>query len=242
MTRADSGTCCFLQTEKVRCVATCAHVWDGFLRDRAEKGAGVLWLSLVANGGDLAPSCNYEVPEPALIGYDAGLDLATFAFEGIDALEPWRFHRLRSTTSNSALKGEFVFFLGYTGDVLRMTSANRRLGFTLFALQVADVGYRQFVLHDSPGERHWTDASGEKLQPQRISGVSGAPVFRFAKLGADPLDLSIAGFVSQLSSPGLVNAPAEPVDVHSKQGYEMSDGDIYVAQSRLIHADGSIQE
>ncbi|MGO9201887.1 MAG: hypothetical protein ACLQM8_15270, partial [Limisphaerales bacterium] len=27
MTREDNGTCCFLQTEKLRCVATCAHVW-----------------------------------------------------------------------------------------------------------------------------------------------------------------------------------------------------------------------
>jgi len=240
--RGDNGTCCFVQTEKLRCVATCAHVWDGFSQDAINKGAGILWLSLINSEESSAPIWAYEVPRPILISKDTNLDLATFTFEGINALEPWRFYRIRHTARERASNGEFVFFLGCIGDGVRKASATWKLDFTRFNLPVADVGHFQFLLHDRPGERNWIDGSGKETQPQRIPGVSGAAVFRLGNLGPGPLHLPLVGFVSRLSSPGLTNSPSEPVGVNSDQRYEMSDGDIYVTHSRFIHPDGSIHE
>ena len=212
--RKDSATCCLIQTEELRFAVTCAHVWQGF-QDAAKKGADNLWLGLVRSDDTLAPVLALKVHNPTLKGAHQSFDLAPFTFDEINSLEPWRFHHLRHRRREQVASGEGVFFLASTGDELRGASANCRLGYTRFALTVAGVSYGQFQLHDPPGSRHQTDRRAEEIQPQRITGVSGAPVFRLGNLGPSPLDLALAGVVSGLSSPGLSGSSQEPIGIGS---------------------------
>jgi hypothetical protein len=195
----------------------------------------------MANDEVSAPAWPYQLSKPALICKHPQLDVATFTFDGIDALEPWRFYRLRCTPRERASKGEGVFFLGYPRDAVEEASVNWRLAYTRFGLTVADVSHSQFVLHDAPGSRHSVARSGKETPPQRVPGASGSPVFRLANLGPGPMDLAFAGILSRLSSPGLTRSP-KAVSVGSVGEYELSDGDIYVTHSRFIHPDGSIYD
>ncbi len=237
--RADNGTCCFIKSEKLRFVASCAHVWQGFEKFASEHDAR-LWLSLVESDRVLAPAFPFLVAKPKLICEDVAADLATFTFEGINSLEPWRFYRFRETPRHKVQVGDRVFFLGYAGDGVRNGEASWTLNFSFFTNRVADTGWRRFLLHNKPGEHHSFDGAGKEIPPHRIPGVSGAPVFRVRNLGRIPLDLSLVGFVSQLCSSGLAKSQREVGGGASGNGYEMSDGDMFVTYSDILAVDGSL--
>ena len=241
-TQEDGATGCLIQSGNLRFVATCSHVWKSYLRDVAEKGANCLWLGLVANDSVSAPVFPHRVANPILIAESTGLDLATFTFDGINSLERWRFYRMRNTPRQKVRKGEGVFFSGYPRDIVRASSASRRLGFTGFRLTVTDVSYCRFLLSDQSGTRHMRNRFGKETQHHRIPGVSGAPVFRLGNLGVGPPDLFLAGTVSIVGSPSLTKSTSEPVGLGSKGDYELSDGDMHVVHAQFIHADGLIYE
>src|SRR6185436_3700763 len=46
---ADNGSCCLLQTARIRFLVTCAHVWVGFETFRDKHTNARLWLSLLAD-------------------------------------------------------------------------------------------------------------------------------------------------------------------------------------------------
>ncbi len=242
--RQDNGTCSFIDTGTRRCVVTAAHVWEGFRTD-SETGAKNLWISLTAGCGVAAPSFPYRVVNPQLISARDDLDLATFTFEGIDVLEGWRFYPLQQIPIQRVAKGDIIFFLGFTGDGLREGATTRRLNYHFNATPVADVGYRQFQLHDTPGTAQLSDATGRNIPPVRIPGVSGAPAFRAGDPLHDPLKLTLAGFVSRLLSPGFTECLLESVsaipDPHHR-GYELSDGDVYITYADLLNSDGTIKD
>src|SRR5436190_12880190 len=77
---ADNGTCCFLESEGLRLIATCEHVWSGFRTYCAGHESPRLWLSLIESDEPLAPSFPLQVENPREIAVDDKLDLATFTF------------------------------------------------------------------------------------------------------------------------------------------------------------------
>ncbi len=224
---ADNGTCCLIQTRVRRFAVTCEHVWSGFEAFRKAKAEPRLWISLVQDNQGSAPSHARMLSNPQAIATDKSLDLAVFTFDGIDALEPWRFWQFRFTTSSKANKGDIVNFLGFPGEALRSGTANRVLNYCFLSQDIHDVGCKKFLLHSAPGTLRHKDQQGKESAAFRICGASGAPVFKVGK----NFTLSLAGVVSDLSSSGCGSAI---------QPYEMSDGDIYVTHACFIQEDGLI--
>jgi hypothetical protein len=224
----DNGTCCLIQTRTRRFLATCAHVWNAYEAFSGTRVGAQLWLSLTA--GDLcsAPSIPFPLSNPGLIAKDAGLDLATVTFDGIDSLEAWRFHYLRPATTPTVRSGDFIYILGFPGDAVRSGNPWLRLSYCLTARPVHDLGRTQFILHDEPGNVHHTDRHGQAAPAFRAGGGSGAPAFKLRK----DSQVQLAGIVSKLCSSGLTSGVATP--------YEMSDGDVYITYASFIQADGSL--
>ena len=112
------------------------------------------------------------------------------------------------------------------------------LAYTSFRLTVADVSYRQFVLHDEPGSRHSVARSGKETLPQRVTGASGSPVFRLANLSPGPMDLALAGVCARGHSRldqirGDRQAPGKLASMNCPTATFPS------THSRFIHPDGS---
>ena len=232
---ADNGTCCFLQSEALRFIVTCEHVWRGFRTYCDAHESPRLWLSLVANDEPFAPSFPFQVENPREIAVDDRLDLATLTFNGISTLEPWRFYPFRDRRRVST--GDRVFFIGFTGDGVRGALAYQGLSYTLASNRVSDVGYCQFHLHNKPGSQQILGRTGKAMPPERWPGISGSPVFRVKNLMRPVPEL--VGFVRHLSSPGLTQS-VPVISVTSKGGYELSDGDVYIAHADFIYADGKL--
>lgn len=224
---ADNGTCCLIQTHAGRFVVTCEHVWRGYEAFRNAEAEPQLWMSLVKYDQGSAPSAALPLSNPQAIAADKSLDLAVFTFDGIDALEPWRFWQFHLSRASRANKGDLVHFLGFPGEAIRAGATDRILNYCFSSRVIHDVGYNKFVLHSAPGTMHHKNRQGEDCAAFRICGASGAPVF---KVEYD-FSLSLAGVISDLSSSGCRSAT---------QPYEMSDGDIYVSHACFVREDGSI--
>ncbi|MCX6923235.1 MAG: hypothetical protein NT154_08510, partial [Verrucomicrobia bacterium] len=173
-------------------------------------GAASLWISLVVGTDCLAPSRAFQVLNPKVIDRSDRLDLVTLTFDGIDELEPWRFHHFKVGNTRMACEGEVVQFLGFPGDAVRLGAPKGMLHYSLRSQTVSIVSHTKFVLHAKPGTLHHVTPDGEEIGPQRFPGMSGAPVFR-----TRDVEPELIGIVCDLSSSGL----GQGVEY-----YEMSDG------------------
>lgn len=224
----DNGTFCFIQTQQKRFLLTCSHIWKGFEKEKAD---GVcLWVTLIRNDVQGSPSFPFLAKNPILIDEDARLDLATITFDGIDSLEPWRFHYLTRPCTCHLTKGSPACFIAYTGEGLREGAGQRVLNYSFFTVTVSEMGKTRFLLHDKSGTSHLFDKAGNEIAPIKMGGASGAPIFSFDS----NLKIWLAGVVCEISSPGLSGRGASI-------NYETSDGDIYAAYVDFVQTDGTIR-
>ncbi|MBI2927232.1 MAG: hypothetical protein HYY24_16180 [Verrucomicrobia bacterium] len=162
--------------------------------------------------------------------------MATLTFGEIDMLERWRFYQFDANRLPSLAGGDVVFFIGYPGDYIRHGSRDRVLRYTRYNRTVTETSWTGFVLHSPPDKLHLIDRSGRETPAERITGISGAPVFRLnAKLGLD-----LIGFVRRVSSCGMSQSHEAISCLGNEKGYEKSDGDIYATYVRFIREDGFI--
>jgi hypothetical protein len=212
-TTVNSASGFFLDVPSKLLFVTAAHVWDGFLL--AKKKAGKKIICHVGN-------IEFD-PEARLVGYNQGLDIATFDLRYEDLVRTGK--QAISTMlwpPPEPVVGQSIFLGGFPA-VSRFWVRRNAMNFGLYLARnvIRTVSERQIT---SRFEREdWIPATGWRIPPRGmdLGGLSGGPVM--LPLGSDDgtWNFCLGGVISQ---------------AHASNNFET----IVAVRAHFINHDGSI--
>jgi len=156
-----NGSFGLVDTGSRKLLVTCFHVWDEFQKARHENPRIKMCLML-----DKGPALVFAPGKP--VGEDPEIDLATFEMDPVCVASANReFYPLKENPPRKVSEGDVLLFIGFPGNLRRVTKEGLGFGRVPFGVKVCSVD--RWHIH--------SEISKLKMKPDEFGGISGCPAF-----------------------------------------------------------------